>query len=92
MKMDYKKWLDDVVETYKRLVELDKQGGKDVVLCISDIDDVVSHEIRIHIFRGIRKLADAVGAELFEQSETSYRNHEFYFLYNGCRLFSLEDR
>ena len=87
--MDYKKWLDEVVAVHKRLVELDEQGGEDANLCIGTIKDW--DYINIHIFKGLHELANAVGA-VIERDESEDSNHEYYFIYDGCKVFSLEVR
>lgn len=89
--MDYKKWLDEVVAVYKRLVELDEQGGEDVGLCVANIKSSIDEYINIHVFEGLQALADAVGAVII-RDETEPGNHEYYFIYDGCKVFSLEVR
>ena len=89
--MDYKKWLDEVVAVHKRLVELDEQGGEDVSLCVANIASSSEDYIRIHVFNGLQALADAVGT-VIERDATEPGNHEYYFIYDGCKVFSLEVR
>ena len=85
--MNYKEWLDEVVAVHKKLVELDNVMPDEVSLCLGTINDVFNDTVGVHIFRGLKKLAEAVGAEIKSDAYDKY-----FFEYDGCRIYSLEVR
>ena len=83
--MDYKKWLDKAVKIHKIAANM-SDVKDDVVLCgFRNVD------IRIHVFRGIELLAEAVG-EKITVSDHSDLLLEHGFEYKGCRVFQLKEK
>lgn len=82
--MNYKEWLDEVVEAHKKLVELDDEMPDEVSLCLGTIKFVFNDVVCIHIYKGLKRLAEAVGAEI-----KSDAYNEYFFEYDGCRIYSL---
>ena len=83
--MDYKKWLDKAVKIHK------------IAANMSDVDDNVvlcgfrNQDIRIHVFRGIELLAEAVGEKITVSNHSDlYLEHGFE--YEGCRVYQLEEK
>ena len=97
-------WLDDKVEVINKVYELykacpsclymgefDNKEGEyqtNIDTC-AWLHDVSKKEV--FIYRGIKILADAVGAELFNEPYIQDKNIRFYFNYRGAQFFELCD-
>ena len=79
-----KEWLDKLVDTQNELRDL-KYCNTQIEVC-----GIMDH---IHIYRGIEKIADAVGAELRmirgDDREYPYR---YFFRYRGWEITQIEEK
>ena len=83
--MDYKKWLDKAVKVHKITANM-SDVNDDVVLCAFRAKD-----IRIHVFRGIELLAEAVGEKITVSNHSDFLL-EHGFEYKGCRVYQLKEK
>ena len=83
--MYYKKWLDKAVKIYKIAANM-SDVNDDVALC-----HFSKASIRIHIYKGIELLAEAVG-ENITVSDHSDLYLEHGFEYEGCRVFQIKEK
>ena len=97
-------WLDDKVDVINKVLEIYKASPQS--LCMGDFDekdgkyateietcawlwDISKKEV--FIFKGIKILADVVGAELFNEPHCQDKNLCFYFNYKGVKFYELCD-
>lgn len=88
-KSNYKQKLDELITAKKAwLKALENFEEEDV---LKKCEGTAERE-RIHIHRGIKKLAEAVGAELLKEDRKSDNfRYCLYFVYKNFRVFQLFD-
>ena len=94
-------WLDDKVEAMNKIkeaVEASPKGcfmgtivGGDYEVSVETCGWGNVYRPEVHIFQGIKHLADAVGEEVTHEEYLSCGKDVYYFSYRGIKFFELCD-
>ena len=84
--MDYKKWIDSVIEAQRDLVMLDETSDEYIGICICGM--YYQSKMYVHLSGDIERVAEAVGTEV-KCREHNEIFDKYYFDYDGCEIYVL---